>query len=146
MSRHITHRQIYSVISGIKISWEGRQWGRIYLEDSLWSCVLSHFSCVWLCVTPWTVATRLLCPWDSPGKNTAVGSHALLRGFFPIQGLNCISCILHWQQGTASHVSCIAALAARLLIEIVMRKSLRNFTSFQPPIFNRMFMYLFRNI
>ena len=55
MTRHITHHQIYSVICGIKISWEGGQWGRIYLEDSLWSCVLSHFSCVCLCVTSWTV-------------------------------------------------------------------------------------------
>ena len=25
---------------------------------------------------------------DSPGKNTAVGCHALLQGIFPIQGLN----------------------------------------------------------
>ena len=24
--------------------------------------------------------TRLLCPWDSPGKNTGMGSHALLGG------------------------------------------------------------------
>ena len=24
--------------------------------------------------------TRLLCPWNSPGKNTGVGSHALLQG------------------------------------------------------------------
>ena len=24
--------------------------------------------------------TRLLCPWDSPGKNTGVGCHALSRG------------------------------------------------------------------
>ena len=23
---------------------------------------------------------RLLCPWDSPGKKTAVGCHALLQG------------------------------------------------------------------
>ena len=30
--------------------------------------------------------TRLLCPWDSPGKNTAVGHHALLQGIFPTQG------------------------------------------------------------
>ena len=29
---------------------------------------------------PWPA--RLLCPWDSPGKNTGVGSHALLRGPF----------------------------------------------------------------
>ena len=27
--------------------------------------------------------TRLLCPWDSPGKNTGVGCPALLQGIFP---------------------------------------------------------------
>ena len=32
--------------------------------------------------------TRLLCPWDSPGKNTRVGCHALLQGVFPNQELN----------------------------------------------------------
>ena len=26
---------------------------------------------------------RLLCPWDSPGKNTGVSHHALLQGIFP---------------------------------------------------------------
>ena len=31
---------------------------------------------------------RLLCSWDFPGKNTGVGSHALLQGIFPPQGLN----------------------------------------------------------
>ena len=31
---------------------------------------------------------RLLCPWDSPGKSTAAGCHALLQGIFPTQGLN----------------------------------------------------------
>ena len=30
----------------------------------------------------------LLCPWDSPGKNTEVGCHPLLQGIFPNQGLN----------------------------------------------------------
>ena len=28
----------------------------------------------------------LLCPWDSPGKNTGVGCHALLQGIFLTQG------------------------------------------------------------
>ena len=32
--------------------------------------------------------TRLLCPWDSPGKNPAVGCHFLLQGIFPTQGSN----------------------------------------------------------
>ena len=42
---------------------------------------------------------RLLCPWDSSGKNTGVGHHALLlQGIFPTQGLNvCLFCLLHWQ-------------------------------------------------
>jgi len=33
--------------------------------------------------TPWTVAARLLYPWDSPGKNTGVGCPSLLQ-IFPI--------------------------------------------------------------
>ena len=40
-------------------------------------------SCVWLCSTPWSVAHRLLCPWDFPGKNTGTGCHSLLQGVFP---------------------------------------------------------------
>ena len=39
--------------------------------------IFSHFSCVWLFATPWTVAPRLLGSWDSPGKNIGVGSHSL---------------------------------------------------------------------
>ena len=39
-------------------------------------CILS---CVWLFATLWTDPTRLLCPWDSPGKNTGVGRHFLLQ-------------------------------------------------------------------
>ena len=27
-------------------------------------------------------STRLLCPWDAPGKNTGVGCHALLQRIF----------------------------------------------------------------
>ena len=38
-------------------------------------CVLSR---VWLFVTHGLRPTRLLCPWDSPGKNTGVGCHFLL--------------------------------------------------------------------
>ena len=31
---------------------------------------------------------RLLCPWDSPGRNTRVGCYALLQGIFPTWGSN----------------------------------------------------------
>ena len=40
---------------------------------------LSHFSLVWLCATQRRPPTRLLCPWDSPGKNTGVDCHFLLQ-------------------------------------------------------------------
>ena len=33
-------------------------------------------------------STRLLCPWDSPGKTPGVGCRALLQGIFLTQGLN----------------------------------------------------------
>ena len=39
-------------------------------------------------MTPWTVAARLFCPWDFPGKNTGVGCYSLLQGIYPTQGSN----------------------------------------------------------
>ena len=38
--------------------------------------------------TPWTGATRLLRPWDSPGRSTGVRCHFLLQRIFPTQGSN----------------------------------------------------------
>ena len=32
--------------------------------------------------------TRLLCPWNSPGKNTGVGCHSLPQGIFPKERSN----------------------------------------------------------
>ena len=44
---------------------------------------------------------RLLCSWDSLGKNTAVGCHALLQGTFLTQGSNpSLLCLLHWKVGS----------------------------------------------
>ena len=40
--------------------------------------------------------TRLLRPWNSPGKDTGVGFHALLQGIFPTQGSNLgLLCLLY---------------------------------------------------
>ena len=47
------------------------------------ACVLS---CVGFFLTPQT--TRLLCPWDYPGKNTEVICHFLLQGIFLTQESN----------------------------------------------------------
>ena len=49
--------------------------------------MLSRFTCVPLFATPWTAAHRLLHPWDSLGKSTGVGCHAILQviSYTPIQ-------------------------------------------------------------
>jgi len=33
------------------------------------------------------MSARLLCPWNSPGKNTGVGSHSLLQADLPHPGI-----------------------------------------------------------
>ena len=52
-----------------------------------------------LFLTPWTIASQAPLSEgfrrDFPGKNTGVGSHSLLHGIFPTQGLNL--CLLLWQ-------------------------------------------------
>ena len=58
--------------------------------------------------TSWTVAARVLHPWDFPGKNSRVGCHFLLQGIWPAQGLNphllhCRRILLlpsHWRSPT----------------------------------------------
>ena len=45
--------------------------------------------------------SRLPCPWDSAGKSTGVGCHALLQGIFQTQGLKLsLLGLLHWQPGS----------------------------------------------
>ena len=39
---------------------------------------------------------RLLCPWNSPGKNTGVGCHSLLQGICLTEGSNL--CLPHSRQ------------------------------------------------
>ena len=54
-------------------------------------------SCLTLCdPRDCSLAARLLCPWDSPGKNTGGGCHFLLQGIFPTQESN--PHLLPWQE------------------------------------------------
>ena len=56
------------------------------ISSNMWKCeYLSH---VRLFVTLWTVPARLLCPWNSPGENSGVGSRSLLQGILPTCSLN----------------------------------------------------------
>ena len=43
-----------------------------------WKVKVKTLSRVWLLATPWLQPTRLLPPWDFPGKRTGVGCHCLL--------------------------------------------------------------------
>ena len=57
--------------------------------------------------------TRLLCPWNSPGKNTGVGCHFLLQGISLTQGSNpglphcrqTLYCLSY--QGSPNLLSCV---------------------------------------
>ena len=81
---------IYSKLGGFFINFLGflhcRM--RIMTVAPLWvySESVSH-SVVWTLCGPMDPITRLLCPWDSPGKNTGVGSHSLLQGVLSNPGL-----------------------------------------------------------
>ena len=79
----------------------------IYINAILPICPSWVFVCLCVLITqacmtaiPWTIAC-LLCPWNAPGKNTRVGSHALLQGIFLTQGsnpglLHCRQILYHW--------------------------------------------------
>jgi len=62
----------------------------IYILHIFYTCAycLVTQPCLTLCDRMDCKASRLLCPWDAPGKNTGVGCHALLQEMFPTQGLN----------------------------------------------------------
>ena len=63
---------------------------------------------------------RPLCPWDSPGKNTGVGCHALLQGIFPTQGPKPhFLGLLHWQVV----LYCLRHLGSRLKSCVSLRAS-----------------------
>ena len=49
----------------------------------------------------WTVAPKILYPWNFSGKNTEMGCHFLLQGIFPTQELNPgLLHLLHWLSGS----------------------------------------------
>ena len=91
----------HSLLQGI-FPTQGSNLGLLHCRQSLnWrshqgipNCVDKKSECVSLSVMSNSVwprglqPARLFCPWNSPGKNTGVGSHSLLQGIFPTQGLN----------------------------------------------------------
>ena len=66
----------------------GNSHGQMSLAAIVPECMISCFIHVQLLVTLWLYPARVLCPWDSPGKNTGVCCHFLLQGIFPTQESN----------------------------------------------------------
>ena len=64
--------------------------GLLVFSESLFKTVPSH---VRLFTAPWIAATRLLCPWNFPGKNTGVGCYILLQEIFRPRDQTHVSCI-----------------------------------------------------
>ena len=70
------------------------EWGAIAFSEMLSRETYSKHVCVSCSVVSGSLQphglrpTRLLCPWNSPGKNTGVGCHFLLQGTFPTQRSN----------------------------------------------------------
>ena len=52
------------------------------------SCIASGFFTNWATRETWLKPARILCPWNSLGKNTGMGWYALLQGIFLTQRLN----------------------------------------------------------
>ena len=64
-------------------------------------CYLVALSCLTLLQPHGLSPTRLLCPSNSPAKNTGVGCHFLFQGIFLTQGSNLsLLHLLHWQAGS----------------------------------------------
>ena len=84
----------HSSLLAWRIPWRN-PWGHKESDTTEWLSL--HFSCAQLLTpvrlfeAPWTEASRFLCLWDSPGKNTGVQCHFWLQKIFP-------RCLLHWQE------------------------------------------------
>ena len=50
-------------------------------------CIVAQW-CLTLCDPMDCKPARILCPWNSPVKNTGVGCHSLLQGIFLTLGSN----------------------------------------------------------
>ena len=69
-----------------------RIWGDFLLLLQAWVKRTAVHSAIELvprgAIHTFSLCMCLLCPWNSPGRNTEVGSHSLLQGIFSTQGLN----------------------------------------------------------
>ena len=87
---------------------------------------LIHFSCVQL-----FQPHGLYTPWNSPDQNTGVGSHSLLQGIFPTQGLNpglphCRQILYQLSHKESLPESCVHGIFQARMLECVARGPSRS--------------------
>ena len=97
--------------------------------DKTYTCavcyaVVSRFSHARLLQPYELEPAKLLCPWDSPGKNTGVGCCDPLQGIFLTQELNRYLCIagrffIHWSTWETQHMY----ICQQIWTESVRRKN-----------------------
>ena len=85
----------------------------VVMSDSLW---------------PYGLYTAgLLCPWDSPGKNTGVDCNFLLQGIFPTQDGICICCVSYIASRFLTHwaitVNPSSFLLSYTMLSLVFKKA-----------------------
>ena len=88
--------------------------------------------------------SRLLCPWNFPGKNTEMGCHFILQGIFPTQGLNlclpsllhCRRILYHWATGEARGslltlvlISRASSVVIKMLYNVILEKAMAPHSS-----------------
>ena len=71
--------------------------------------------------------TRLLCPWNFPGKNTGLGCRFLLQGIFATQGSTHTSCI------GKQILYCCATWEAQFTKELQIKNFLEIFENISLP-------------
>ena len=99
-SSHVNHYSTYLGQRGVGLNLVGPEayanWGS-HINKRVENKVLVTQSCPTLCdPMNCSLPSRILCPWDFPGKNTGMGSHSLLQEIFSIQGSN--PRLSHWRQ------------------------------------------------
>ena len=91
------HPSIFSVTEGGPSIWRGLWLIFLlrlpYIREQIWRfCfLLNSVSCSVISNSLWPQglqSSRLLCPWSSPGNNTAVNSFSFFQGIFQTQGWN----------------------------------------------------------
>ena len=117
---------LYHSFEDVDIGGNGRHTGFVCILTRI--CTQSLSSVVSNSLPPHRLQpVRLLCPWNSPGKNTGLGSHSLLQRIFLTQGSN--SCLLHWQADSLplSHLGSLFILTAACKLYLKIKSLIKSY-------------------